>query len=46
MSDRSKQARAKQDQPVAKQTNDRGLFEAVAQIIGLRRATAPIFSGC
>jgi flagellar motor protein MotB len=34
--------RAKQDQPVAKQTNDRGLFEAIAQIIGLRRATAPI----
>jgi len=34
--------RAKQDQPVAKQTGDRGLFEAVAQIIGLRRATAPI----
>jgi hypothetical protein len=35
-------SRAKQDQPVAKQTNDRGLFEAIAQIIGLRRATAPI----
>ncbi|HEU4612247.1 MAG TPA: hypothetical protein VFS15_09230, partial [Kofleriaceae bacterium] len=34
--------RAKQDQPVAKQTNDRGLFEAIAQIIGLRRATAPV----
>src|SRR6201995_3224952 len=27
-------ARAKQDDPVAKQTNDRGLFEAVAQIVG------------
>ena len=35
-------ARAKQDEPVAKQTADRGLFEAVAQIIGLRRATAPV----
>ncbi len=34
--------RAKQDEPVAKQTNDRGLFEAVAQIVGLRRATAPV----
>ncbi len=34
--------RAKQDQPVAKQTGDRGLFEAIAQIIALRRATAPI----
>src|SRR5262249_25362741 len=33
---------AKPDEPVAKQTNDRGLFEAVAQIIGLRRATAPV----
>jgi hypothetical protein len=35
-------ARAKQDQPIAKQTNDRGLFEAIAQIIGLRRATGPV----
>jgi hypothetical protein len=35
-------ARAKQDEPVAKQTNDRGLFEAVAQVVGLRRATAPV----
>ncbi len=34
--------RAKQDTPVAKQTTDRTLFEAVAQIIGLRRATAPV----
>jgi hypothetical protein len=33
---------AKQDEPVAKQTSDRGLFEAVAQIVGLRRATAPV----
>ncbi|MGE3547266.1 MAG: hypothetical protein AB7L28_25290, partial [Kofleriaceae bacterium] len=35
-------SRAKQDAPIAKQTNDRGLFEAIAQIVGLRRATAPI----
>jgi outer membrane protein OmpA-like peptidoglycan-associated protein len=35
-------ARAKPDEPVAKQTGDRGLFEAVAQIVGLRRATAPV----
>jgi hypothetical protein len=35
-------SRAKQDQPIAKQTGDRGLFEAIAQIIALRRATAPI----
>jgi hypothetical protein len=35
-------ARAKQDEPVAKQTSDRGLFEAIAQIVGLRRATAPV----
>jgi hypothetical protein len=34
--------RAKQDQPIATQTTDRGLFEAVAQIVGLRRATAPV----
>jgi hypothetical protein len=33
---------AKQDLPVAKQTGDRGLFEAIAQIIALRRATAPV----
>lgn len=35
-------SRAKQDEPIAKQTNDRGLFEAIAQIIALRRATAPV----
>jgi hypothetical protein len=35
-------SRAKQDTPVAKQTGDRGLFEAIAQIIALDRATAPI----
>ena len=35
-------SRANQEQPIAKQTNDRGLFEAIAQIIALRRATAPI----
>jgi hypothetical protein len=34
--------RAKQDAPVANQTTDRGLFEAVAQIVGLRRATQPV----
>ena len=35
-------SKAKQDQPIAKQTNDRGLFEAIAQIVALRRATAPV----
>jgi hypothetical protein len=35
-------ARANQDAPIAKQTTDRGLFEAIAQIVALRRATAPI----
>jgi hypothetical protein len=35
-------AKAKQDQPCATQTGDRGLFEAVAQIVALRRATQPI----
>jgi flagellar motor protein MotB len=35
-------SRAKQDEPIAKQTGDRGLFEAIAQIIALRRATAPV----
>ena len=35
-------AGAKQDVPVARQTTDRALFEVVAQIIGLRRATAPV----
>jgi len=34
--------RADQAKPVAQQTKDRGLFEAIAQIVGLRRATAPI----
>ena len=34
--------RAKPDEPVAKQNADRGLFEAVAQIVGMRRATAPV----
>ena len=28
--------------PPAKQTGDRGLFEAIAQIVALRRATAPV----
>ncbi len=35
-------SRAKQDVPIAKQTNDRALFEAIAQIVALRRATAPV----
>ena len=35
-------SRAKQDEAIAKQTNDRGLFEAIAQIVALRRATAPV----
>lgn len=35
-------SRANQAEPIAKQTNDRGLFEAIAQIVGLRRATAPV----
>ncbi len=35
-------SKANQDIPIAKQTNDRGLFEAIAQIVGLRRATAPL----
>jgi len=34
--------RANPDKPVNEQTTDRGLFEAVAQIVGLRRATAPL----
>ncbi|MBX3155974.1 MAG: hypothetical protein KF773_08240 [Deltaproteobacteria bacterium] len=35
-------SRAKQDESIAKQTKDRGLFEAIAQIVALRRATAPV----
>jgi len=35
-------ARARQAEPIGKQTTDRGLFEAIAQIVGLRRATAPV----
>ncbi|HEY1550190.1 MAG TPA: hypothetical protein VGG28_20320 [Kofleriaceae bacterium] len=35
-------ARANQTAPVAKQTTDRGLFEAIAQIVSLRRATQPV----
>ncbi len=35
-------SRANPEQPIAKQTTDRGLFEAIAQIIGLRRATQPV----
>ncbi|ACY13147.1 hypothetical protein [Haliangium ochraceum] len=28
--------------PLAEQTNDRALFETIAQVVGLRRATAPL----
>jgi hypothetical protein len=35
-------SRAKQDVPLAKQTGDRALFEAIAQIVALRRATSPV----
>jgi hypothetical protein len=35
-------SRANQTAPVAKQTTDRGLFEAIAQIVSLKRATAPV----
>jgi len=35
-------ARGRLNQPIGKQTVDRGLFEAIAQIVGLRRATAPV----
>lgn len=34
--------KADQTKPVAQQTGDRGMFEAVAQIIGMRRASAPL----
>ncbi len=34
--------KAKPDVPIAEQTNDRGLFEAIAQILSLRRTTPPI----
>ncbi len=34
--------KADQDKPIAMQTGDRGLFEAVAQIVAMRRATAPV----
>lgn len=35
-------SQAKQDVPVIQQTQDRGLFEAIAQLVSLRRATAPL----
>ncbi len=35
-------SRADQTKPVSEQTADRGLFEAIAQIVALRRATAPL----
>jgi hypothetical protein len=34
--------KADPSKPIAQQTGDRGLFEAVAQIVGLRRTTAPV----
>jgi hypothetical protein len=34
--------KANQDVPLGQQTTDRGLFEAIAQIVALRRATQPI----
>jgi len=35
-------SKANPDKPAGDQTKDRGLFEAIAQIIGLRRVTPPI----
>jgi hypothetical protein len=35
-------SKAKPDKPVGEQTKDRGLFEAIAQIVGLRRVTPPL----
>ncbi len=34
--------KADQDKPIGPQTGDRGLFEAIAQIVALRRTTQPI----
>ena len=34
--------KADQTKPIAKQTKDKGLFEAIAQIIGLRKTTQPL----
>lgn len=34
--------KAKQDKPVGEQTSDKALFEAIAQIVGLRRTAAPV----
>lgn len=34
--------KADQSKPIGQQTGDRGLFEAIAQVVGLRRATAPV----
>lgn len=34
--------KAEQDKPLGEQTGDRGLFEAIAQIVALRRTTAPV----
>jgi hypothetical protein len=35
-------AKLEADKPAAAQMQDRGLYEAVAQIVGLKRATAPV----
>ncbi len=35
-------AEADQEKPIAQQTGDRGLFEAVAQIVALKRTAAPL----
>jgi hypothetical protein len=34
--------KADQDKPLGEQTGDRGLFEAIAQIVALRRTTQPV----
>ena len=34
--------KADQGKPIGQQTGDRGLFEAVAQVVGMRRATTPV----
>jgi hypothetical protein len=35
-------SKADQDKPLGEQTGDRGLFEAIAQIVALRRTTQPV----
>lgn len=34
--------KANQEKPIAQQTKDKGLFEAIAQIVGMRRTSQPI----